>query len=1023
MSLRQTPTASAMDSSMYNQWVQSPIQDNVPVDLAAIATTNELGEFTTLTDLTAPASVSQSFYPTYAGYYLSSPYTMAYGTPWHSSVPLSNYSSLNGATTSSSTQNQNQNQSQQQQQQQQQPQQPQQQSQSQPSQQQQSQPSQQQQSLVQQQQQQQSPQQQHQSPQIPHQTVQMQNNTSHMMIDPALTHNGPSSSSMQSSFALSPSFTPSQPQTQQQQAQQTQQQQQMQQQQSPPFYGHLMYASSYYRPQPSAPQGTLSPQALHSPTNSIMSSLIPQTFLSHQIQSPIQTSPPPQHQQQQQQQQPAQLQPQQRQFQQQVTSAASSSATPTSTDGLQVQGQTPPAQSQGLTTEARESRTRAFEASIRPLLQPNAFSGAQAVNTLTSLIADYGASEVDAAMRLEILARIRDGAGNHYYRAWSENTTAMDITREWLRASARTGNTTLVDTTMPLLHLIDRLPLTFESLIASKLGKIILKLVKDEPSPAIKDMASNLERRWRTMLNEAEGNVGNAKAPENKGNEDAKTKKRKLADGAQPKPSQASKKAAVGSSSASKPQGMKREPNAVASSSKSSSSSSQSGSSSSGSGAGSSKDAAKADSSFFSAPKQKAKLPSFKKAPPVKKEDSGMGVMGQSTVSATASSSYDAFQEALKSMNRRKDSPAVSTPPSATGSGSGTGPNAGEGGSGGGQPGLGKNGKRKKTVTWANDDQLESIKLIERAVYDDDPVDGTHFAHSLRDLDRGEGAALHSRLFEETGDWAEPMPLALSTETPERGGQSEEKKTQEEREQTALSAMYMSANQIPDSPAEPTNLMSEDESEQRITHMTVGEMDAVFWAPEPPVLPPNPPAAVHAAPAIPTTGIVPAGQSVAELVGQLGPADPNAMIGITPNVPPVVTPNVDYTSYQTVPPDQLQQLLQQLAVYNVNNMAGAQNGTEGSGWASGSSNPYGVDYGSANGYHEDTDMQQQQQAQHGRGSWGDGRGRGGRGRGRGRGRAEEGFRPYMKRKPCTFFAAGRCKYGDQCDFSHDPNPN
>lgn len=30
-------------------------------------------------------------------------------------------------------------------------------------------------------------------------------------------------------------------------------------------------------------------------------------------------------------------------------------------------------------------------------------------------------------------------------------------------------------------------------------------------------------------------------------------------------------------------------------------------------------------------------------------------------------------------------------------------------------------------------------------------------SHSLRDLDRGEGAALHAHLFEETVDWSEPI--------------------------------------------------------------------------------------------------------------------------------------------------------------------------------------------------------------------------------------------------------------------------
>lgn len=93
-----------------------------------------------------------------------------------------------------------------------------------------------------------------------------------------------------------------------------------------------------------------------------------------------------------------------------------------------------------------------FQASIRPLLQPAAFTGAQAVRELTDRIAEYGLSEVDAATRLDIVGAIRDGAGNHYFRAWSENTTAIDITREWIKAAARGNNALLVETTMPLLH-------------------------------------------------------------------------------------------------------------------------------------------------------------------------------------------------------------------------------------------------------------------------------------------------------------------------------------------------------------------------------------------------------------------------------------------------------------------------------------------------------------------------------------------------------------------------------------------
>lgn len=108
---------------------------------------------------------------------------------------------------------------------------------------------------------------------------------------------------------------------------------------------------------------------------------------------------------------------------------------------------------------------------------------------------------------------------------------------------------------------------------------------------------------------------------------------------------------------------------------------------------------AKSDPSFFSTPKPKPRLPSFKKAPvpvPVKKGEN-----------VAQPSSVDPFQEVLKTMKTRRESPAVSTPPpiytaSQTNS-------------------LPKNSKKKKSVTWAPDTQLESVRLIERAVYDDDP--------------------------------------------------------------------------------------------------------------------------------------------------------------------------------------------------------------------------------------------------------------------------------------------------------------
>lgn len=113
---------------------------------------------------------------------------------------------------------------------------------------------------------------------------------------------------------------------------------------------------------------------------------------------------------------------------------------------------------------------------------------------------------------------------------------------------------------------------------------------------------------------------------------------------------------------------------------------------------------AKSDSSFFSAPKPKPKLPSFKKAPITKKEP---------VTNIAQPSSIDPFQEALKSMAKtRKDSPAMSTPPPTAANQSSASTFS-----------LTKSGRKKKTVTWAPDEQLESIRLIEKAIYDDDPAD------------------------------------------------------------------------------------------------------------------------------------------------------------------------------------------------------------------------------------------------------------------------------------------------------------
>jgi len=87
------------------------------------------------------------------------------------------------------------------------------------------------------------------------------------------------------------------------------------------------------------------------------------------------------------------------------------------------------------------------------MLHATSFTGAQAVQNLVTLINEYGSQDVDAATRLEI---IRDQAGNHYFRAWSENVTAIDISREWLKSAFMAKvDDVLVEAIMPSLHVSD----------------------------------------------------------------------------------------------------------------------------------------------------------------------------------------------------------------------------------------------------------------------------------------------------------------------------------------------------------------------------------------------------------------------------------------------------------------------------------------------------------------------------------------------------------------------------------------
>ncbi|GJE84818.1 hypothetical protein PsYK624_008940 [Phanerochaete sordida] len=608
----------------------------------------------------------------------------------------------------------------------------------------------------------------------------------------------------------------------------------------------------------------------------------------------------------------------------------------------------PPPQPSGPTPEQLRER---FLAGLKPLLQPNYFSGGGAVQKLTGHIDDYGILKVDVPTRLDILVKIRDNAPNHYFRAWAENNLAMLITKRWLTDSVAEGKTESAKTTMPLLHILDRLPMSIECLKDSGIGKEVKRVSKSSSNSAIRDMASNIASKWRALLP-----PGPLQTPAStKASEDAelKSKKRKAEElPAAAKGQPAAKRGTV---------------TTVASTSKTTTAATAA---KKPSAKGTAVKDAKTDTSFFSAAKPKPKLPDFKKAAvTVKKE--------QLDPTVAPPSSYNHFEDLIKSIKPRKESPAVATPPPpATVSGPAV-------------PADPKSLSKKKSVTWAPDGQLELVKIIERAVYDDDAADGMHGAHSVRELERGEGAALIAHLFEEQVDWSEPLIIEIppEIEISERGKDSIEKIVQDEREQNALGALYMADNQIPESAGEPAFLLPDDQVDIQAKPMLVGEdVEALFWSGAPA------PAAMAS--------------SVAELVGQLTAGSVPDVVMADAAAPPAFDPNV----LANIRPEQLQQLVQQAQA--LQGVAPPYppgppgppppTGPRMNGEQEWNAPPF-QDYDRA---YEDKDRPWGRED-----GWAD---HGARGRGRGKGRGEGfgrggggggGFRG--RKRPCTFFQQGR----------------
>ncbi len=248
--------------------------------------------------------------------------------------------------------------------------------------------------------------------------------------------------------------------------------------------------------------------------------------------------------------------------------------------------------------------------------------------------------------------------------------------------------------------------------------------------------------------------------------------------------------------------------------------------------------------------------------------------------------------------------------------------------------------------------------------------------------------------------------LEMPPDATPRGSQSQERVAQEERELSALVVLYSSPVQIPDSPAEPVSQIAEEQVDEGVCIMLTGpEVDAIFWS--------------GGMPAI--IDSVRPSASVAELVGQLAAAaGPDVMMGDATQAAAAV-PNL-YPTFSGINPDQLQQLVQHAQALTQGSFNGLgaggpltqpQPGDPGQAWGPGNQySEYDRGYhenGVGRGAGESGRRWSEENWGHGPGpDRGGPRGRGTMGRGgpmRGRGRGD-GFRS-TKRKPCSFFQAGR----------------
>ncbi|KAF8760144.1 SNF2 family N-terminal domain [Rhizoctonia solani] len=404
-------------------------------------------------------------------------------------------------------------------------------------------------------------------------------------------------------------------------------------------------------------------------------------------------------------------------------------------------------------------------------MQPQMMDAAPAetAKKLIKLLTAEDTPETDPQTRLWLLTRIRDGAGKEFFKTWANDADAMFLIKEWLRSATPSkdgktegGNNPLEwqETIMPLLQVIDRLPLGINQLRKSKIGSNILKLAKNPPNGgkrstpnptstpsvcakaagilaksvhlqnvvSIRDLASTLENRYRSLVDShqatssedgkpaagkrTEGGSRHFEFPTDMRGVKRKSETPPTKSGAPakraaitPTPSPA---ALVAQRLIAQKKEKEKETRAAA---------------------GTVTKETKSDSSFFTDTKPKPA--------PVKH--------------VAQPSSHNTFEEALAHLGVK---PKAGTP---------TAPEAMEGvaHSASRAPSISlEPNKKRKRVTFKPEEHLVEVRWIEKAIYDDDPdAFGAH--HSVRDLDRDEGAAMHKQLvFEELIDWTEPIGIA-----------------------------------------------------------------------------------------------------------------------------------------------------------------------------------------------------------------------------------------------------------------------